>query len=136
MITGKILKTYGWPEGKIIGLAKAAAEDLAKTGLEQGAILVWLDGVREEPGKYLADPMFATLARECLRRAKAPHDETYDIVRDQPVAFTVWGENLIEPQAVAQMENAHAATRRHGGRADARRACGLRPAHRRRVGGG
>ena len=67
-------KTYGWPEGKIIGLAKAAAEDLAKTGLEQGAILVWLDGVREEPGKYLADPMFATLARECLRRAKAPHD--------------------------------------------------------------
>jgi tRNA-splicing ligase RtcB len=106
MITGKILKTYGWPEGKIIGLAKAAAEDLAKTGLEQGAILVWLDGVREEPGKYLADPMFATLARECLRRAKAPHDETDDIVRDQPVAFTVWGENLIEPQAVAQMENA------------------------------
>ena len=52
MITGKILKTYGWPEGKIIGLAKAAAEDLAKTGLEQGAILVWLDGVREDPGKY------------------------------------------------------------------------------------
>ena len=70
MITGKILKTYGWPEGKIIGLAKAAAEDLAKTGLEQGAILVWLDGVREEPGKYLADPIFATLARECLRRAR------------------------------------------------------------------
>lgn len=106
MISGKILKTYGWPEGKIIGLAKAAAEDLAKTGLEQDAILVWLDGVREEPGKYLADPTFAALARECLRRAKAPHDETQDIVREQPANYTVWGESLIERQAVSQMENA------------------------------
>lgn len=106
MITGKILKTYGWPEGKIIGLAKAAAEDMAKTGLEQDAILVWLDGVREEPGKYLADPTFAALARECLRRARVMHDETTDITRDQPASYTVWGENLIEQQAVAQMDNA------------------------------
>ncbi|HEX5441633.1 MAG TPA: RtcB family protein [Ktedonobacterales bacterium] len=106
VITGKILKTYGWPEGKIIGLAKSAAEDLAKTGLEQDAILVWLDGVREEPGKYLADPTFAALARECLRRSKSPYDEADDIVRDQPASFAVWGENLIEGQAVAQMENA------------------------------
>lgn len=106
MITGKILKTYGWPEGKIIGLAKSAAEDLAKTGLEQDAILVWLDGVREEPGKYLADPTFAALARECLRRSKTPYDEAEDIVRDQPANFAVWGESLIEGQAVAQMENA------------------------------
>jgi tRNA-splicing ligase RtcB len=106
MISGKILKTYGWPEGKIIGLAKSAAEDLAKTGLEQDAILVWLDGVREDPSKYLADPTFAALARECLRRSKAPHDESLDIVRDQPARYTVWGEHLIEPQAVAQMDNA------------------------------
>lgn len=106
MITGKILKTYGWPEGKIIGLAKSAAEELAKIGLEQDAILVWLDGVREDPGKYLADPTFATLARECLRRAKAPHDASEDILREQPVDFTVWGESLIDHQAVAQMENA------------------------------
>jgi tRNA-splicing ligase RtcB (3'-phosphate/5'-hydroxy nucleic acid ligase) len=106
MITGKILKTYGWPDGKIIGLAKAAAEDLAKTGLEQDAILVWLDGVREEPGKYLADPSFAALARECLRRAKAPHDASEDVLREQPASFIVWGEELIERPAVAQMENA------------------------------
>ncbi|HET9979375.1 MAG TPA: RtcB family protein [Ktedonobacterales bacterium] len=106
MISGKILKTYGWPEGKIIGLAKAAAEDLSRAGLEQDAILVWLDGVREEPGRYLADPTFAALARECLRRAQSPHDEPDDVVREQPAAFSVWGENLIEPQAVSQMENA------------------------------
>lgn len=106
MITGKILKTYGWPEGKIIGLAKAAAEDLSKTGLEQDAILVWLDGVREEPGKYLADPTFSALARECLRRARAPQDETQDVLREQPADFSVWGESLIERQAVAQMEHA------------------------------
>src|SRR5690348_17259222 len=54
----------------------------------------------------LADPTFAALARECLRRAQSPHDEPDDIAREQPATFTVWGENLIEPQAVAQMENA------------------------------
>ena len=56
MISGKILKSHGWPEGKIIGLAKAAAESLQRTGLEQDAILVWLEGVRVEPGRYLSDP--------------------------------------------------------------------------------
>ena len=31
IITGKILKLNGWPDGKIIGLAKKAAEELMKT---------------------------------------------------------------------------------------------------------
>lgn len=71
MMSGKILKANGWPEGAIIGLAKAAAESLAGAGLDRDAILAWLDSVRAEPDRYLADPALAALARECLRRAAA-----------------------------------------------------------------
>lgn len=71
VISEKILKTHGWPRGKIIGLAKAAAETLEAAGLERDAVLAWLESVRAEPGTYLADPKLAPLARECLRRAAA-----------------------------------------------------------------
>ena len=67
MITGKILKHNGWPEGRIIGLAKKAAEQLSGTGLEHDAILARLDAVRAQPGDFLSDAMLGDLARECLR---------------------------------------------------------------------
>src|SRR5687767_2850333 len=35
IITGKILKLNGWPDGKIIGIAKDAAAQLAAQGLER-----------------------------------------------------------------------------------------------------
>ena len=106
MISGKILKSHGWPEGKIIGLAKAAAESLQRTGLEQDAILVWLEGVRVEPGRYLSDPMFAELARECLRRAKPVVSEEDEQPREQPLSYASWGDDLVDREARSQMENA------------------------------
>ena len=64
MITGKILKRNGWPEGRIIGLAKNAAEQLETNGLEQDAILAQLDRVRAQPGDFLSDAVLGNLARE------------------------------------------------------------------------
>ena len=55
MITGKMLKQRGWPEGKIIGLAKGAAGVFEGRGLERDAILDRLDAVRAQPGDFLAD---------------------------------------------------------------------------------
>jgi tRNA-splicing ligase RtcB len=104
MITGKILKLHGWPEGKVIGLAKAAAETLAQTEPNQEAILLKLDLVRMLPGDYLADPTLADLARECLRRA-APKVVTGE-PRDQPLPYQIWGADQIDPSTRAQMENA------------------------------
>ena len=46
MITGKVLKARGWPEGKVIGLAKSAAEALEREGQEQEAILARVNRVR------------------------------------------------------------------------------------------
>jgi hypothetical protein len=47
LITGKILKRNNWPDGKIIGLAKEAAAQLAAQGLEREIILARLEAVRE-----------------------------------------------------------------------------------------
>jgi tRNA-splicing ligase RtcB len=106
VITGKILKTHGWPEGKVIGLAKAAATSLEAAGLERDAVLAWLESVRADPGTYLADPKLAPLARECLRRAAAETPPAEEALRERPQAYAVWGEGLIDPQAVSQMERA------------------------------
>ncbi len=104
MITGKILKLRGWPEGKIIGLAKAAAETLAQTEPDQEAILLKLDLVRLLPAEYVNDPVLGDLARECQRRA-APKIVT-ETLRDQPLPYPTWGADQIDPGARAQMENA------------------------------
>jgi tRNA-splicing ligase RtcB (3'-phosphate/5'-hydroxy nucleic acid ligase) len=106
MLSGKILKLNGWPEGKIIGLAKAAGDSLAAKGLDQQAILDRLDAVRAKPGDFMADPTFGPLARECIRRAAAALAPVDDALRGQPVGYTVWGAEQIDQQAIAQMENA------------------------------
>jgi tRNA-splicing ligase RtcB len=104
MITGKILKARGWPEGKVIGLAKAAAERLERDGLTQDDILTRLDAVLAAPGDYLADPRYAALAHEVIRRTAPPPVAVTP--RAEPAAYTVWGAESIEPAAVSQMEQA------------------------------
>ncbi|HEX9038702.1 MAG TPA: RtcB family protein [Ktedonobacterales bacterium] len=104
MITGKILKARGWPEGKVIGLAKAAAEALERGGRERDAILTLLDAVLARPGDYVADPALAALAWEVIRRT-APAPERVE-PRAEPAAYRVWGAEGIESAAVGQMEQA------------------------------
>ncbi len=107
MLSGKILKANGWPEGKIIGLAKAAAERLERDGLAQEQILAQMEPVRLDPGAYLADPRFADLAREVIRRMaplEPPDDEV--ALRERPAGYAVWGAEQIEPAAISQMEQA------------------------------
>ena len=106
MLSGKILKLNGWPDGKVIGLAKLAAQTLEDAGLEQQAILDRLDVVRGKPGDFLADPVMADLARECIRRAAASSERLDDTLRAQPLGYGVWGSDQIDPAAVLQMENA------------------------------
>ena len=55
MLTGKHLKLRGWPEGKIIGLAKAAGDALDAQGLDRETILDRLDAVRAQPADSLTD---------------------------------------------------------------------------------
>jgi tRNA-splicing ligase RtcB len=105
VITGKILKLNNWPDGKIIGIAKNVAGELATHGLERDAILAQLDSVRQNPGNFLADALFADLAREWIR-INQPEETSGDELRDAPLSFPVWGKGNIDAEAIKQMDNA------------------------------
>ncbi len=105
MITGKVLQGRGWPEGKVIGLAKSVAMRLEMEGLERDAILDRLDAVREQPGEYLADPLFGDLAREAMRRQAVETSQINDTLRAEPLPFQTWGAGGIDMGAVEQMQN-------------------------------
>ncbi len=104
-ITGKILKLNNWPDGRIIGLAKSIADELSLEGFERDAILLKLDAVRSSPGSYLGQPIYADLARECIRLTQKD-DESLDELRQQPLPYPVWGREAIDDGAVQQMDNA------------------------------
>jgi tRNA-splicing ligase RtcB len=106
MITGKILKQRGWPEGKVIGLAKTAAATLELQGSERDEILQRLDAVRAAPGDYLADPLLGDIARECLRRQAVDASRIDDELRAAPLDYRTWGAEGIDDGAVQQMRNA------------------------------
>jgi tRNA-splicing ligase RtcB len=105
IITGKILKRNGWPDGKIIGLAKQAAAELAETGLDRELILARLEAVRLNPGPYLAEPWLADLARECLRLT-VKTEELPTELRESPLPYPIWGREAIDNGSLAQMDNA------------------------------
>ena len=104
-ITGKILKLNGWPDGRIIGLAKQAAAALAEQGLERDAVLAQFEAVRNQPGQYLADALMADMAREWLRLMPKESD-ILDEMREEPLPYPVWGREAIDNEALAQMDNA------------------------------
>jgi len=119
IVTGKILKERGWPEGKIIGFAKAAAQALSTQGVEREAILDKLDDVRASPNDYLENAVFAAVATECLRREKdaarllddalpqetEAGEEIVSALRAAPLEYSVWGAGGIDAGAVEQMQN-------------------------------
>jgi tRNA-splicing ligase RtcB (3'-phosphate/5'-hydroxy nucleic acid ligase) len=105
IITGKILKLNGWPDGKIIGVAKTIAAQLAEQGLEREAILARLDAVRHNPGPFLAEPQMADLARECIRLAPREID-TQSELRETPLPYPIWGREAIDDSSLAQMDHA------------------------------
>jgi tRNA-splicing ligase RtcB len=104
LITGKILKLHGWPEGKLITYAKAAAAALEAAELTQQQVLARLDDVRQRPGDFVSDPLFKHLATECLLRAKPKHIVAE--MREQAAPYRAWGANQIEQGARLQLENA------------------------------
>ena len=105
VITGKMLKRNGWPDGKIIGLAKQAGDQLLAEGFDRDSVLAKLEAVRADPGPFLADSSFADLARECLRLSK-PDEPVNEELRGTPLPYPIWGRENIDDGSLAQMDNA------------------------------
>jgi tRNA-splicing ligase RtcB len=104
MITGKALKAQGWPEGKVFGLAKTLAQRLEAAGMGADDALAQIDRVRRDPGAFLADVRYGTLAREVIKRTAAEPHETR--LRDEPLNYAVWGAEQIDAEAREQMRRA------------------------------
>lgn len=105
IITGKILKHNGWPDGKIIGVAKDVATQLLDSGLERDSVLARLEAVRRDPGSFLADNLMADLARECIRITQKDESGSEDL-RGAPLPYPIWGRENIDDTSLAQMDNA------------------------------
>ncbi|HUI87807.1 MAG TPA: RtcB family protein [Anaerolineales bacterium] len=103
VITGRILKLNNWPDGRVIGLAKKAAELLASSETSREAVLARLDNVRRNPALYLADAVLSDLARECIRITRK-EELPSQTLRSGPVSYPVWGRDNIDPGAIAQMD--------------------------------
>ena len=66
MLERTLVKSLGWPEGRLLVLAYEAGTHLAATGLSGEAVLVWLDQVHAEPEKFVEDPALRGLALALL----------------------------------------------------------------------
>lgn len=104
IITGKILKLNNWEDGKSIGLAKEAGNQMIANGMERDAALATLEAVRNNPGSFLADALLADLAREILRKNKN-NEPSKETLRESPLPFPIWGADQIDAEAIRQMEN-------------------------------
>src|SRR5258707_9938493 len=83
IITGKILKLNNWPDGKIIGLAKDIGNKLIEQGMDRDAVLTQLEAVRQNPGSFLADSLYANLARECIRIMQKEEPSEDELLRSE-----------------------------------------------------
>lgn len=106
MLTGKILKLHGWPEGRLIGLAKHAASVLDPDDADRDATLARLDAVRANPAACLGHPALGALAAECLRVLAADALPPVAQLRDEPLPYPTWGAEHIDPAAHGQMATA------------------------------
>lgn len=103
MINGTTLIEQGWPEGPLIGDALALARKLAAEGLDEADVRALLSRVLTNPEVIMAGEAGYDLARAVLeeRQRTIPPD-----VRDAPMEAPIWGRELIDPQAIRQLEDA------------------------------
>src|SRR5688572_1514093 len=95
IITGKILKQRGWPEGKIIGLAKEVGGRLMAEGIDRDAVLTRLDAVLAAPRDFFEDPVLVDVAHELVRRQAVETSKIESALRPVPLDFPIWGRDEI-----------------------------------------
>lgn len=107
MVKGKDLIERGYPTGRIVGLAIEAAER-ASLSANDSSPLEDLVAVRDAPEAFLDDPRYAEVAREWLRLrgVERTEGEGADALREEPLPFEVFGEEMIEEGARRQMRDA------------------------------
>ncbi|MEM6782423.1 MAG: RtcB family protein [Bacteroidota bacterium] len=110
MITGTALLDHGWTEGPALGEALKAARAMADTGLDDAGIFDALATVKAAPQAIEATSVLAPLAKALMLEAAKAAQKTAGPrpveVRQTPLDAPVWGREIIDPQAIHQLENA------------------------------
>ena len=102
-MNGKHITKLGF-ENKAVGLALSAANLREDAGVSRSDILDELRSVQGYPEQYAGVGVYAELAAHLLEdRAKAEARRPAAL-RSSPLPYRIWGEDLIEPGAHAQMD--------------------------------
>ncbi|WP_425145634.1 RtcB family protein [Deinococcus sp.] len=103
-MNGKYISNLGL-KGAEIGLALKAAELRETAGLEREDILNELRGVQHSPAEYTGG-VYGELAKTLLARQANDELHAADALREQALSYRVYGNELIEAGALAQMNTA------------------------------
>jgi tRNA-splicing ligase RtcB len=100
-IKGDDLKKLGYKEGKILGMALDAAQNLKK--VKKDEVLVLLKKVKDYPESFLDDPEMKGLAQTMIEEARAPVVTTIPLNSAHP-PYSIYGAAYIEEGARSQMD--------------------------------
>lgn len=100
-ITGTNLLEIGYTEGKILGLALAAAQQLS--GQEKTAVLALLQKVKDCPENFLDDETMGTLAKAMIEETNDPKHQMISLNKN-PDTYAIYGAEHIEEGARKQMD--------------------------------
>jgi len=100
------LMKLGYPEGPIMGTARAAAGEARLAGQTKQQVKSRLAHLLREPERFREDPIFGKLAAAVLAaEPPEPATEIVDYSRPAVLEYAVWGQE-IDPNAHRQMRNA------------------------------
>jgi tRNA-splicing ligase RtcB len=102
-LTGKQLRSIGYPEGPVISIAMDVMEKNYKRNSVEYALKI-LENVLEEPVAYINDEVLGKIAHELI--AKQKKEEANISLNVEGVAYNIFGAEFIEEGALSQMNQA------------------------------
>lgn len=102
-LTGKQLRSIGYPEGPVISIAMNTMEKSFKRLSNEDALEV-LRSVLQSPNEYANDPVLNKIAEALLPKASLEGAEIS--LNNEGIHFNVFGSEFIEPGAMNQMYQA------------------------------
>ncbi len=102
-MNGKHISKLGF-EKKAIKLALDAAHTREDAGVSSAEILQELQAVQADPAAYLRGGVYAELAAELSTQQGVKRAQQAADLRPSALPYRVWGEDLIDPGAHAQMD--------------------------------
>lgn len=100
-LTCTALRSIGYPEGPVIGLAINAMEQQFKHHTEEAALNI-LKQVLTDPVSYLSD----NALRKVAGRLMETTEEKDTLLKETPMPYEIYGAGFIETGAIQQMNNA------------------------------